>query len=208
MNKLKFKSLIKVTFITLLIITFIALTTRVFKTNIIYQLSVLITAIIYYFIINREKLKNLLDLFKFIVIMIFIIHTIFFIFKIIFKDLDYAINFYTTRWENILIRAFVIPNIFAFIDILTSRISFVDIVVLSNNNPKVRAVYIILISGIEVMERLRIYFEYHPHNYEKGIKNIYHYLAVPLALFFGINKKFESKIKSLKERDEYIRSNI
>lgn len=205
MNKFKFQSLIKVVFIILLIITFITLTTRIFKTSIIYQISILTAAIIYYFITNREKLKNLLDLFKFIVIMIFIIHTLFFIFKVIFKDLDYAINFYITRWESILIRAFVIPNIFAFVDILTLRISFVDIVVLSNSNPKIRAVYIILISGIEVMERLRIYFEYHPHNYEKGIKNIYHYLAVPLALFFGISKKFESKIESLRERDEYFK---
>lgn len=202
MNKLKVKSFFKVISIFLLIITFISLTTRVFKVNVIYQGIVFLSAALYYFFTNREKLKNLIDLFKFIIFMIIIIHLILFFSKVIKNDLNYALEFYKNRWDIIVIRIFVIPNIFAFSDILTSRISFIDIIIISKNNKFVRALYIILISGIEVMERLRIYFEYHPLNNEKGIKKMYHFLAVPLALFFGINKKFESKLESLNERDE------
>lgn len=202
MNKIKIASLFKVISILLLIITFIFLTTRLFKVNIIYQATVFLLAAISYFFTNREKLKNLIDLFKFIIFMIIIIHLILFLSKVLKNGFEYTLDFYKDRWNIILIRIFVIPNIFAFTDILTSRISFIDIIILSRNSRFVRALYIILISGIEVMERLRVYFEYHPLNYEKGIKNIYHYLAVPLALFFGINKKFESKLESLQERDE------
>ncbi len=102
-----------------------------------------------------------------------------------------------------MIRIFIIPNIFAFTDIITSKISFIDIVLLSNNNKKTKTVYVLLLSGIEVMERLRIYFEYHPLNYsDKGLQKAQHYLAVPLALFFGIYRGFEKKIEVLQEREE------
>lgn len=163
---------------------------------------------VYYLLTNRDRLKNLIGLVKFLTIMIVLLHTIFFTIKGLTRNWDYAVTFYRNRWLSIVIRIFIIPNIFAFVDILTSNISFVDLILITKNNSKTKIIYILLISGIEVMERLRIHFEYHPLNFKETLfGKISHYLAVPLTLFFGIYRSFEKKYNTLIERDKILKEN-
>lgn len=205
MNRVK--SLIKLLAIFISVTTYITLTTNIFSKNIIYQASALLIFIVYYSIRNRDGLKNLLGLVKFIFLMIVLLHSIFFAVKYFTKGLNYTVNFYKNRWLMIVIRIFVIPNIFAFVDILTSRISFIDIILISNNSRKAKAIYVLFISGIEIMERLRIHFEYHPLNQsDKKLKKVVHYLAVPLTLFFSIYRNFERKYNVMLTRENILRS--
>lgn len=208
MNTLRIKARFKIISIIIFIITYITLTTKIFRSNLIYQGIMLLAFVLNYSLKNTDRLKNLLGLVKFLIFMIFLLHTVFFIFKGISRGWDYAVTFYKERWLSIVIRVFVIPNIFAFVDILTSNISFVDLILITKNNTKTKIVYILLVSGIEVMERLRIHFEYHPLNFKETLfGKISHYLAVPLTLFFGIQRSFEKKYNTLMERDKIIKEN-
>jgi len=121
---------------------------------------------------------------------------------------DFAWNFYLDRGVSIIIRIFIIPNLFAFVNILISKISFIEVMLVAGNSHQSKILYILMISGIEVMERLKIYYEYHPLNWEsKGLGKIMHYLAVPLTLFFGIYRGFEKKISTLEERNDLLIGN-
>lgn len=206
MSRVRVQARIKLTLIFISICTYITLTTNIFSKNLIYQISALSIFIIYFILQDRDGLKNLLGIIKFLIVMILLLHSIFFLVKIIMSGRDYALNFYKERWPMIVIRIFVIPNIFAFVNIVTSRISFIDIILITKNSSKTKAIYILLISGIEVMERLRIHFEYHPLNQEtKGLKQLIHYLAIPLTLFFGIYRGFENKYNTMIERENLIK---
>lgn len=202
MNSLIIKARFKLLFIFLFIIGFIFITTKLFNGNILYQVTLFSSFVTYYIIADREQLKVLLNFAKFLFIIIILIHTIFFIYKTISMGYEFAKSFYQERALSILIRIFIIPNIFAFVNILISKVSFVDLLLISKNSMKGKIVYILMISGIEVMERLRIYYEYHPLNMKsRGKEKIIHYLAIPLTLFFGIYRGFENKYKTLMERD-------
>lgn len=206
MNSLIVKARVKLVFITIFIVGFIYLTTKLMNRNIPYQISLFSFFIIYYLITDRKQLKVLLNFAKFLLIIIIIIHTIFFVFKTLSMGLDFAKSFYIERGKSIIIRVFIIPNIFAFVNILISKISFIDLILITKSNIKGKTVYILMISGIEVMERLRIYYEYHPLNSEhRGKEKIIHYLAIPLTLFFGINRGFEKKYNSLIQREEILK---
>jgi len=197
------KARVKLLFITLIIIGYTLLTTKVMNRNLIYQISLFSLFIIYYLIKDRVQLKILLNFAKFLFIIIIFLHSIFFAYKSLTMGIDFAKTFYTERAVSILIRVFIIPNIFAFVNILISNISFIDLILLTKNSLKGKTVYILMISGIEVMERLRIHYEYHPLNLKRrGKEKIIHYLAIPLTLFFGINRGFEKKYKILLEREE------
>lgn len=176
------------------------------NTNLIYQLTLFLFFNIYYLITDKKQLKVLLNFAKFLFIIIVIIHSIYFLFKSLSMGLDYAKTFYTERGSSIIIRIFIIPNIFAFVNIMISKISFIDLIIMTKNSIQGKTIYILMISGIEVMERLRIYYEYHPLNSKhRGKEKIIHYLAIPLTLFFGINKGFEKKYNSLIEREEILK---
>lgn len=165
--------------------------------------------IVYYAFRNRDKLKNLIGLVKFLLFIILLIHTIIFLFKGFTNGWDDVLNHYRENWISIAIRIFMLPNLFAFIDIISSNISFVDLILITKNNTKTKIVYILLVSGIEVMERLRIHFEYHPLNFKETLLGrISHYLAVPLTLFFGIYRSFEKKYNTLIERDNIMKENL
>ncbi|OQY36927.1 MAG: hypothetical protein B6229_09180 [Spirochaetaceae bacterium 4572_7] len=205
MNKLRLKAWIKIVIIISISLFFIQVTTNWFSQNIIYQISIFTLFIFYYLIIDRSRLKTLLDIAKFLTFMIILLHSIFFIIKWVTINLDDTISYYKIHWISLVVRIFIIPNIFAFFDIITSRISFIDITLLSKNSKKAKIVYILLISAIEVMERLRIYFEYHPLNHShKTMDKIVHYLAVPLTLFFGIYRGFEKKIEIIENREDIL----
>lgn len=206
MNSLIFKARIKLLLITSIIFIFVFTITNTFKENIVFQFTLFILFTIYFVITNRDKLIIFLNFTKFLCLIILLLHSIFFLYKGFSMGWDFALSFYTQRGESILIRIFIIPNIFAFVNILIFKISFIDIILLSKNNKTSKTVYILMISGIEVMERLRVYYEYHPTNMSnRGIKKVFHYLAVPLTLFFGIYRGFESKYKLLLERDELLK---
>lgn len=206
MKLLRLKALLKVIGIFILIISYITITTNFLKTNLIYQVTTLMVLSLYYIIFNRNGLKNLFSFFWFLCVMITLLHLILFIYKTVSNDLNYSLAFYKERWLSIAIRVFIFPNIFAFVDILTSKISFIDIILISKKNRTAKAIYILLISGIEVMERLRVHFEYHPLNmYSKGFRKIPHYLAVPLTLFFGIYRGFEKKYNIMLQREKILK---
>lgn len=184
---------------------FIFATTKVFKSNVLYQIVLFLFFTTYFLLTNREKLITFLNFTKFLLIVIILLHTLFFLYKSLSMGYQFAISFYIDRGETIFIRIFIIPNIFAFVNILISKISFIDIILISGNNKKSKTVYILMVSGIEVMERLKIYYEYHPLNMtNKGLQKIFHYLAVPLTLFFGIYRGFEQRYKTLIEREKIL----
>lgn len=200
------KARVKFTLGALLVVAFVAITTFYLRTNLFYQIGVYLIVAIYFIFNNREMLKTFLNFTKFLLIVIVALHILIFIFKTISQGFEYSSNFYIERWELIVIRIFIIPNLFAFINILISKTDFIDIMLITNNNKISKVIYILLISGIEVMERLRIYYEYHPsNNTNKGIERITHYLAVPLTLFFGIYRGFENKYEILNLREEYFK---
>lgn len=206
MNSLILKARIKLILITIFIISFIYLTTKLMNTNLLYQLTLFLFFNIYYLITDRKQLKVLLNFAKFLFIIIVIIHSIYFLFKSLSMGFDYAKKFYIERGSSIIIRIFIIPNIFAFVNIMISKISFIDLIIMTKNSIQGKTIYILMISGIEVMERLRIYYEYHPLNSKhRGKEKIIHYLAIPLTLFFGISKGFEKKYNSLIEREEILK---
>jgi len=122
---------------------------------------------------------------------------------------EFAIEFYLERWKSIVLRIFIIPNLFAFINIIFSKIGFIDIILLTGNSHLSKIFYILMVSGTEVMERLKIHYEYHPLNRtNRGLQKIYHYLAVPLTLFFGIYRGFETKYKILLEIERVLEEKI
>ncbi|MGL1892374.1 MAG: hypothetical protein OCD02_12165 [Spirochaetaceae bacterium] len=205
MNSLFLKARVKFTILILLIIAFIYLTTNTFSKNITYQIIVYLTVVIYYASTNRDNLKSFIGFTKFLAIVILILHIIFFLVKGIGRGWDFAIDYYTGMWRLIFIRVFIIPNIFAFFNILISKVSIIDIMLLSKNSKKTKVIYILFVAGIEVMERLRIHYEHHPENSsKKWLDMVSHYLAVPLSLFFGIYRGFEHKHKLLLEREHIL----
>ena len=209
MNSLIIKARLKLLLISVFIFIFIFATTKIFRANILYQLILFLCFFIYYLLTNRERLITFLNFTKFLFIVIILLHGVFFLYKFLSMGSEFAISFYKKRGESIFIRIFIIPNIFAFVNILISKISFIDIILLSGNNKKSKIVYILMISGIEVMERLKIYYEYHPLNMtNRGFQKILHYLAVPLTLFFGIYRGFEHKYKTLLEREKILEEKI
>lgn len=206
MSNLIIKARIKLVIISILISGFIFLSTGLLRGNIIYQASLFSLFILYYLIRNREGLSTFLNFAKFLAIMIILLHSLFFIYKWISMGFDFTRDFYLDRGTSILIRIFIIPNIFAFVNILISKVSFIEIMLIAGNSKQSKILYILMISGIEVMERLRIHYEYHPLNWEnRGLEKIIHYLAVPLTLFFGIYRGFEKKLNSLEERNNILR---
>lgn len=209
MNSLIIKARLKLVLISTLIFAFIFATTKIFRENIIYQVVIFTLFIIYFFFTNRESLLTLLNFTKFLFIVIILLHGIFFLYKLLSMSYEYAISFYREKGLSILIRIFIIPNLFAFVNILISKISFIDIILIWGNNKKSKTVYILMISGIEVMERIKIYYEYHPLNMtNRGFQKIFHYLSVPLTLFFGIYRGFEYKYKTLVERENILEEKI
>ena len=205
MNKLRLRAWVKTSIIVIILTLFIQITTNWFSQNITYQISIFTLLTIYYLITDRSRVQTLLSITKFLAFMIILIHSIFFIIKWITIGLDSAIIYYKIHWISLVVRIFIIPNIFAFFDIISSRISFIDITLLSKNSKKTKIVYILLISAIEVMERLRVYFEYHPLNHSsKAMDKIVHYLAVPLTLFFGIYRGFEKKLEIIENREDIL----
>lgn len=209
MNSLIIKARLKLLLISVFIFIFIFATTKIFRANILYQVILFLCFFIYYLLTNRERLITFLNFTKFLFIVIILLHGIFFLYKLLSMGSEFAISFYRERGESIFIRIFIIPNIFAFVNILISKVSFIDIILLSGNNKKSKTVYILMVSGIEVMERLKIYYEYHPLNMtNRGFQKIFHYLAVPLTLFFGIYRGFEHRYKTLLEREKILEENI
>ncbi len=205
MNNLFFKARLKLTLITLFIIGFITITTKILNDSILYQVILFSFFFIYYLITNRDDLKTFVEFTIFLVTVIILLHILFFIVKVFFYSWKDAKDFYLLRWKSITLRFFIIPNIFAFVNILIGKINFIDIVLLSKNSEKTKIVYVLLIAGLHVMERLRIHYEYHPLNSKtKGIKGILHYLAVPLTLFFGITKGFEERYNLLLVRQSIL----
>lgn len=205
MNSLIIKARVKLIAVLFLIFTFIYITTNLFRANIIYQAALFLAFILYYMIFNRESLFTFLGFAKFLAIMIILLHSLFFIYKWLTMGFDFTKSFYIQRGESIIIRIFIIPNIFAFVNILLARISFIDIMLIAGNTTQGKTLYILMISGIEVMERLKIYYEYHPLYLEnRGVGKFIHYLAVPLTLFFGIYRGFEQKLKTLDERNRIL----
>lgn len=200
------KSRLKLSFTIFISILIIYLITNQFRGNILFQAGLYTIFLTYYLLTNREQFKNLLGFTKFLLIIILVLHTIFFGFKSLSMGLNYATNFYLTRWESIIIRIFIIPNIFAYINLIVSKFSFLDLILMSNNNNFGRILYILMISGIEVADRIKIHYEYHPFNMNNRKRDkIIHYLAVPLTLFFGIYRGFETKYKTLQDRDRVLR---
>lgn len=209
MNSLIIKARLKMILISVFIFVFIFATTKIFRANIIYQVVLFLCFFIYYLITNRERLITFLNFTKFLFIVIVLLHGVFFLYKLLSMGSEFAISFYRDRGASIFIRIFIIPNIFAFVNILISKVSFIDIILLSGNNKKSKTVYILMVSGIEVMERLKIYYEYHPLNMtNRGLQKIFHYLAVPLTLFFGIYRGFEHRYKTLIERERILEEKI
>lgn len=191
---------------TLLTLTLVYLITSLFRNYLILEMGFFLLVCLYFLLTDREKLFTLLNFFKFLVIIVLIFHLIFFIFKGITMGWDYSITYYIERWEYVVIQMFIIPNIFGLMNILISRFDFIDIILITNNKNYARIFYILMISGIEVMRRLRIHYEYHPLNYQTKFKEkVVHYLAIPLTLFFGIHRGFESKYNTLLERDKVLR---
>lgn len=207
LNSLIVKARIKLVLITIFITGFIYITTNLLNTNLPYQISLFSIFTVYYIIMDREQLKIYLNFTRFLFLVIVLIHSIFFLFKTLSMGFEFAQSFYIERGSSIIIRVFIIPNIFAFVNIVIGKLSFIDLLLISKNSLNGKTVYILMISGIEVMERLRIYYEYHPLNMKnRGREKIIHYLAIPLTLFFGISRGFESKYKTLIEREEILRS--
>jgi hypothetical protein len=206
LDRVQIKSFIKIFVSVFLITAFVFLTTSIFRENVYYQVGVYLVLAIILGLTSVEALKNLLNFTFFLVVVLIIFHFIFFIVKTLLWGKDSAIEYYSLNGYSIVLRLFVIPNIFAFINIIVSNFSLIDVVLLNRNSVFLKSIYILFVSGIEVMERLRIYFEYHPSNsYGRGVKKILHYLAVPLALFFGIYRGFEKKYDTLNYRDSVLR---
>ncbi|QEN05046.1 hypothetical protein EW093_10105 [Thiospirochaeta perfilievii] len=209
MNSLIVKARFKFILYTLQIFVFVITSTTVFRESIPYQLTIFLIFTTYFFLSNRERLLTFLNFTKFLLIAIVLLHTIFFTYKYLVMGREFALEFYIERWKSIVLRIFIIPNLFAFINIIFSKIGFIDIILLTGNSPLSKIFYILMVSGTEVMERLKIHYEYHPLNRtNRGLQKIYHYLAVPLTLFFGIYRGFETKYKILLERERVLEEKI
>ncbi len=203
------KARIKFIITLIFIFTFIYLTASMLRGSIVYQISVFSLFLIYYITQNREQLYLFLNFTKFLFIVIVLLHTIFYLYKGLSNSWNFANQFYQQRWESILLRVFIIPNIFAFVNIMLSKINLIDLILVCKNNRQSKILYILMISGIEVMERLRIYYEFHPDNLtNKGLGKILHYLAVPLSLFFGIYRNFDNKYELLIDRENKIKGSF
>lgn len=213
-KKLQYSSIFKIVIILSLITLSFYLITYHFRKSLLFQILFYLSTLLIYLFTNREKLLTSLSFYRFMVILILafeILFLPFIVFSLSKDDFSISVNsiqhiksYYHTNWERIVRSTLLLPNIFAFMDLLLYRLSIVDIIIATKGNSLAKGVYLVLISGIEVMERLRIYFKYHPLNRETSIKNFYHYIAVPLALFFGIMRKFEYKINTLYEREQLI----
>lgn len=199
----------KLTLLTLLTISLIYLVSSFFKENLIAEVVIFILLSIYFLKVDRERLFTLLTFFYFLARIIILLHAVYFIFRGFTMGWDYSINFYNQQWKLIIIRIFLIPNLMGIINILISRFDFIDIILITNSKNYSRIFYILMISGIEVMRRLKIHYEYHPLNYQSRFRDkVIHYLAIPLTLFFGIYRGFESRYLLLLQRDEVLTESL